>query len=333
MIKESLGKRKKKIKWGIAGCGRFAENTFIPAMLLLRRSKLASVFSNTLSRAKFISEKFGVPGYFSNYDDFLKSDIDAVYIASKNADHYDQVIKAARAGKNILCEKPIALNSMQAEEMVKVCEENSVLFSVNYVYRTHPLIKKAKELIDKGVLGKLVSINLSFNSDFPPGTNFRFNKELSGGGVLRDLGTHMIDLLRFFGGEIIYINGVVDNVVYKSEVEDFSAGIVKFKQSGYGYFNVSGNNKKSFNRMEILGHEGAISLEKVIGVRNAAAKLTILMDGEAKKAFRARANRMLYFLRSIQKSFLKKDNLPVTGYDGFINLKLMEELENNQPKV
>ena len=99
----------KKLKWGVAGLGRFAEFTFMPTLSLLRKSTLNSVFSNNLERAQSMADKFGVPNHFSNYDEFLKSDIDAVYISSANWHHYDQVIRAAKAGKHILCEKPIAL--------------------------------------------------------------------------------------------------------------------------------------------------------------------------------------------------------------------------------
>ncbi len=317
----------KKLKWGVAGCGRFTEFSFIPTIHLLRKSILNSAFSNSEKRVKFISEKFGIPNKFSDYDDFLYSDIDAVYIASANVDHYEQVIKAAKAGKHILCEKPLSITSSQAEEMVNACKENNVLLSINYVHRFHPLIIKAKELIDAQMLGKLVSISLNFNVDFTPGNNFRFNKQLSGGGALRDLGTHMIDLLRYFGGEIKIITGVVDDIIYKSEVDDFAAAIVKFENDGYGYFNVSFNNKKAFNRIEILGHKGAISIEKLIAVKNIPSKLTILLDGEAKKAFRKRGNKFLNLLKSVQKSFLKNETPLVTGYDGYINMKLMEELE------
>jgi predicted dehydrogenase len=318
----------KKLKWGIAGCGRFSEESFIPTLRLLRKSALNSVFSNNTQRANFFAEKFGIAENFSNIDDFLNSDIDAVYIGSINADHYGQVLKSARAGKHILCEKPLALTSAQAEEMVNVCRENNVQFAVNYTYRFHPLVLKAKEIIDRQLLGRFVSANVNFNIDLPPGSDFRFNRKLSGGGALRDLGTHMIDLLRFFGGNITSIDGLVDNIIYKSEVDDFAAGIVKFENSGYGYFNVSFNNKKAFNRMEIIGHKGALSLENLIGAKHATSKLTILLDGEAKKAFRKRGNKLLNLLKSVQNSFLKNEAPLVTGYDGYINLKLMEELES-----
>ena len=174
MVKKIL--RGKKIKWGIAGCGRFAEQSFLPAVRLTRRSAVTSLYSRDINRAKSLAEKFGVQNSFDNFDDFLKSDIDAVFVASSNAHHYQQVIKAAKAGKNILCEKPLALTSAQAEEMVKVCKDNNVLLAVNYVHRFHPLVIKAKELIVDQKLGKLVSIDVHFNIDFPPDDNFRFKK-------------------------------------------------------------------------------------------------------------------------------------------------------------
>ena len=221
-------KRKiQKLKWGIAGCGYYAEHTFIPALAFLRRSTLNSLYSHKISRAKQLADKSGAGGYFDNYDEFLKSDINCVYVSSVNSDHYEQVIKAAKAGKHIFCEKPIAINSEQAQEMVEVCKENKVLFSVNYVHRFHPHVVKAKGIIKNQTLGKLVSVSASFNIDFAPGENFRFNKKQSGGGAFRDLGTHMIDLLRYFGGEITEINGYIDNLIYKSEVDDFAARIRK----------------------------------------------------------------------------------------------------------
>ena len=322
----------KKIKWGVAGCGRFTEHTFVPTLKFLRRSTVQSFFSHNLKRAKELAEKSGAAGYYDNYHEFLKSDIDCVFIASVNAHHCEQVIKAAEAGKHILCEKPIALNSKQAEEMVEACKRNNVLLAVNYLHRLHPHVIKAKELITNQTIGKLVSVNVSFNLDFPPGDNFRFNKELSGGGALRDLGTHMIDLLRYFGGEITDIQGYMDNIIYNYDVEDFVSALVRFENNSYGSFNVSYNTGKAFNRIEILGHTGAIGIENFIGVKGAPSKLTIQLDDEAKKSFRKRGNKFLFMMRAIQKSFLKNQIPPVTGEDGLINMKLMEELEGKCQK-
>ena len=316
-----------KLKWGVVGLGRFTEKTFLPSIQHLRKSKVISVCSHNLNRAKSIATNFGIPNFFDNYDEFLKSDVNAIYIASKNCDHYEQAIKAAQAGKHIFCEKPLALNSKQAEEMVIAAEKNNVLFAVNYVHNFHPLTIKAKELINTLKLGKIVSVQANFNIDFPPDNNFRFVKEKSGGGALRDLGTHTLNLLRYFGGEISDIEGFIDNIVYQSEVEDFASAIVKFQNGGYGYFNVSYNTKKAFNRLEIICHRGSIEIDNLIGRKIIGTKLSIIIDGEAKKSFRKGGNKMLFALKSVQDSFIKNQKPLVSGYDGLVNMKLMEELE------
>lgn len=317
----------RKLKWGVAGCGNFLENTFLPSLQQLKKSKLVSVYSSNKPRADFIKKKFNAENSFNDYQKFLESNIEAVYISSKNSDHYQQVIDAANAGKNILCEKPLSMSSEQAKEMVEVCKRNNVTLTINYVMRHHPIIKKTKEFIDSKLLGKIVSISAKFNFDYQPNDNFRFKMDESGGGALRDLGTHMIDLLRYLGGEIESISGNVDNIIYDSKVDDFAAGLIKFENGGYGDFNVSFNVSEPVNRIEILGHRGTIIIDKMIGQRLAASKMTINLKDEGRKAFRRRANRQLHLLRDVQKAFLKNEVPLITGEDGLINMQLMETLE------
>ncbi len=325
-----LGKERiKRLKWGVAGLGRFSETAFLPAIQMIRKAKVNSLFSNDLHRAKNLAEKFSVPNYFSSFEEFLASDIEAVYIASVNSDHYEQVIKAAKAKKHILCEKPIAMNSSQAEEMVKVCRENNVQFAVDYVYRFHPLIIKAKELVQSQAIGSLIVMKAGFNVNLIPAGNFRYKIDKSGGGASRDLATHLIDLFRFIGGEINSIHGAIDKVIYQTEVDDFASAIVKFSNGGYGNFTVSYCSPKASNRIEIIGHKGAIVIDNLISQRFASAKMTLMFDKESKKAFRKRANKIFRLLKSVNKSFLKNETPEVTGVDGYINMKLLEELEQN----
>lgn len=324
--------RRKKLKWGVAGLGKFAETAFLPAAAMIRRAKVNSLFSNDPMRAKNLAERFSVPNYFSDYDLFLASDIDAVYIGSVNSDHFSQVIKAAKAKKHILCEKPLALNSKQAEEMVKTCEENDVQFAVDYVYRFHPLILKAKELVQTKSIGSLITMKADFNVNLVPGGNFRYQINKSGGGASRDLATHLIDLFRYIGGEITSISGVIDKVIYKTEVDDFAMAIVKFENGGYGNLTVAYCAPKASNRIEIIGQKGAIIIDNLISQRFASAKMTLMFEGESKKAFRKRANKIYRLLKSVNKSFLKNEKPEITGVDGLINMKLLEEFEHNALK-
>lgn len=317
-----------KFKWGIAGLGNFAVNSVIPAIKSIPRTRIVAVYSHSFNRSKEVAGIFSIKEYFDNYEEFLKSDFDAVYITSANQYHYEQVIAAARAGKHIICEKPLALNSKEAEEMVKVCEENNVKFSVGYLQRFHPLTKKAKEFLDKGLIGQPVLINVSQSFDYPPNQNFRYQKEY-GGGALRDVGTHCIDFLRYFGGEIESIQGYVNNVIYKSEVDDFAIGTCKFRNGGLGNFYASFCIGKPLNRIELIGYKGTIVIENLIGKKSDFAKLTIQRVDETKKAFRMKANKIVNLVKNFQKSVLSNDPLLVTGFDGLINLKLIEELESS----
>lgn len=322
-----LNLRRKKLKWGIAGCGKFSEQSVIPALLKLSKSEVIALYSSDINRAKSLGDKIGAEAY-SDFKKFLESDIDVVYIGSANNDHYWQAIESARAKKHIVCEKPLALTAIQAKEMIEEAEKNGIHFATNFVYRFHPLIIKAKELIENQSIGKIIAINIHYLVDYPPNENFRFVKSKSGGGPLRDIGSHTIDLFRFFGGEIERIEGELDNIVYKSEVEDFAIGYAKFEKGGYGSFIVSFNAKKSSNRIQIIGYNGSIEIENLISQKVLPSKINIDLSGERKKAFFKRGDKLLSALKSFQNSFLKNEKPLSTGYDGYINMKLIEELEN-----
>ncbi len=316
----------KKLNWGVAGLGSFAENSVLPTLQQLKKSHIVSLYSKNEERGKQLAKKFSASGSFTDFDEFLKSGIDVVYVSSANPEHYWQTVKALKAGKHVLCEKPMAMTSKEAEEMVKTAEANNVFLSVNYVHRFHPLIRKAKELIEKKFIGKIISISTSFNIDYPPDDNYRFSKS-SGGGPLRDLGTHMFDVLRFLNGEITDIKGFEDNVVYTSDAEDFAIGVVKFQNGGYGSFNVSFNASKAENKIVIQGNKGYITVQNLIGKRFVHAKLTIDIEGETRKTFRRKANTLLIRLKEFQKSVLKNTQPEVSGKDGLENLILIEKFE------
>lgn len=319
-----------KIKWGVAGCGKFAETKVIPTLKMLQSSRVVSVFSRNQKRATEIAQKFSIKEHFDNYERFLESDFNCLYVASANIDHKWQVIEAAKKGKNIICEKPLAINSGDVKEMVEICGSNNVVFSVGYLKRFHPLCIKAKELIEAGMLGKIVVIHVSQASDYPPNdNNYRFKKELSGGGVLWDVGTHCIDLLRFFGGEIKNIQGKKDNIIYQSEVEDFVSAIVKFEKGYYGSFYSAYCISKPINRIEIMGYKGTIVIDGLIGRMLKSPKMTISIEGQVKKAFRKGGNDMLNLLREFKESVIKGKKMSLNGEDGLKNILLIEELEKS----
>lgn len=233
------------------------------------------------------------------------------------------------AGKSVLCEKPVANTVTEAEELHELANKTGMLFTINYTYRYHPFIQKAKELIETGKLGKILVVQANFNIDLVPGSNFRYNRELAGGGALRDLGTHIIDLFRYLMGEIDEISGYLDNIVYKTEVEDFATAIIKFKKGGYGAFNCSYAAKRGINALVVTGNKGSIRIDNLIGLRNASSKLTISMEGEAQKMFRKRVNKLYRLLKDVNGCFIKRVQPSITSFDGYQNLRYMQILEEN----
>ncbi|KAF0151524.1 MAG: oxidoreductase [Ignavibacteria bacterium] len=321
----------RRLKWGVAGCGNYTVEYFLPALQFVQRSKIVSLFCNNLNRAKDIASKFSTANTFDDYDLFLNSDIDSVYISGVNTNHYELVNKAAIAKKNILCELPISVTLEQAEKMIQVCNENKVHLIVNFLHRFHPQVQKVRELLEKQIVGKIVSISASYHSDFPQANIFRTKKELSSG-ALHDLGAQMIDLLHYFGGEIVETKTFIDNVVYKSEMEDFASALVKFKNGGYGNFSVSYDCKKLNNRIEVVGQYGSIIIENFFGKKNAVSKLIIDLNGEGRKVFRKRMNNFAVMLRSVQKSFIKNELAHLSTEDFLADFKIIDEIIKQKNK-
>ena len=318
-----------RLRWGIAGLGSFAEHSVIPAFRMVQKADITAVYSSSSVRAKAIADRYSIPAPFSSYEEFLASGIQAVYIGSANNDHHWQVIQAAKAGKHILCDKPLALTAAEAREMRDVCAAAGVQCAVNFVYRFHPLVMKAKELIEQGMIGKIISISADFQVNFTPNDNYRYKKE-SGGGALRDLGPHVLDVCRYLGGEVTRIDGYTAKMVYQTEVDDYAAGTIRFANGGTGNFSVAFCVPRGFNRIEIIGSKGSISVENIVARRLMAGKLTILLEGEYKKVFSKRANKLLRLLKSVNRSFLKNEVPLVTIDDGVINMNMIEMVESNE---
>ncbi len=187
---------KDSIKIGIAGCGWIAQNAHIPAFRTIEGVEVISVFDNDIQKTDSVKKKFSINKVYDNYEDFLESDIDAVIISTPNYTHADFSIKALQKGKHVLCEKPITIHSRDAADIIRVAGENRRVFMPGFVNRFREDIKKMDELISKGEIGEIKKIKAGWirKSGVPrPGTWFT-NKELSGGGVLIDLGPHILDL-------------------------------------------------------------------------------------------------------------------------------------------
>lgn len=189
----------KKIRYGIIGFGAFAERAIMPAMRKSPNSELVAIQKRSPDMAKWKAQEHGIPLHFSAAEELAASpQVDAVFIVSANSRHHPETLAAARAGKHVIVEKPMAVSLGEAQEMVRVCEENRVLFMVGHMLRFSPLLRRMKEIVRSGSIGEITAARSEFIYD--AGNSQRtwlWDKEVAGGGPLFDIAIHCIDALRF----------------------------------------------------------------------------------------------------------------------------------------
>lgn len=184
------------LKWGILGTAKIAHDSLIPAFKTSRKNELYAVASRSLTKAEEFARLNLIAKVYGTYDDLLQdSSVQAVYIPLPNSLHKLWAIEAMKAGKHVLCEKPIGLNEQEAREIVAVAEENQVVLMEGFMYRYHPRFAKLVELIQKGSLGNIRFIHLAFTYNITTPNDIRLIPEL-GGGALMDVGCYCIDISR-----------------------------------------------------------------------------------------------------------------------------------------
>ena len=164
-------------------------------------------------------------------------DIDAVSICTPNAYHHEATLAAAKAGKHVLCEKPISLNLEQAQEMIDACHEAGVVLQIGHHMRSNAAAKHAKQMIDRGELGELTFVRLRQAHDWAGAEQVRgvFGSLAgSGGGTLLDNGCHMFDLARYFAGDVREVYARTATLKFDVEVEDNALVSLAFKSGALG---------------------------------------------------------------------------------------------------
>src|SRR5436305_11518839 len=141
--------------WGILGPGFIATRAVIPSIQGLSNARILAVASSNEQRAREVALRFGIERFYSDYQALLNDlDIDVIYIALPNHLHREWTIRAAAAGKHVLCEKPLAMDAAEADEMIAACARQGVLLMEAFMYRFHPRSIRVKGLVDGGAIGR-----------------------------------------------------------------------------------------------------------------------------------------------------------------------------------
>lgn len=188
-------------RWGILSTAKIAREQVIPGILEARNGRLEAIASLSPDRARFAAAQFGIPTVFDSYDALLASaDVDGVYIPIPTAHHTEWAIKAAEAGKHVLCEKPIAMRAEDIDRIIAARDQAGVTVAEAFMVAYHPQWAKVRALIAEGAIGALRHIEGSFTYHNTNAASTRNSKDLGGGG-LPDIGVYPVITARLATGQ------------------------------------------------------------------------------------------------------------------------------------
>ena len=195
----------KSVGYAVVGLSSISEVAVLPAFRHSKKSRVVALVSHDLKRARELGKRFGVKGCYSyeDYDRCLSQpDVDGVFIASVNGAHAEQTIRAAAAGKHVLCEKPMANSVGDCRRMVEACHQNKVRLMIAYRKYFEPGSLALKKLVDSGKLGRLRHIFSTYTEIVDPvkAKHWQLNRRLAGGGSLMDIGIYCVNSMRFLAG-------------------------------------------------------------------------------------------------------------------------------------
>jgi len=248
-----------KVKWGVLGVASIATRKVIPGMKKGGLSEIAAIASRDMKKSEAAARDLNIPKAYGSYEELLADkEIEAIYNPLPNHLHVPWSIKAAEAGKHVLCEKPIALNAGEAETLREARDRCKVRIGEAFMVKTYPQWLRVRELVQQKRIGDLKSVITVFSYFNRDENNVRHKVEWGGGGLL-DIGCYPITLSRwFYGEEPKRVSGTLENdPVFGTD--RLASAILEFSK-GHSIF-TAGTQTNYFQRMTLLGTTGRIDVE------------------------------------------------------------------------
>ena len=248
-----------KVRWGVLGAAQIAVRKVIPGMQKGEWSEIAAIASRDRRKAEAAAGKLGIPKAYGSYEELLRDpEIEAVYNPLPNHLHVPWTVKAAEAGKHVLCEKPLSLNADEARTLLAVRDRTGVKIGEAFMVRTHPQWLRTREIIAGGEIGTLRSIAGFFSYFNRDPSNIRNVAEWGGGGLM-DIGCYPITTSRFvFREEPLRVMGLIERDP-EWKVDRLTSAILDFP-SGQSIFTCS-TQLVPYQRMQFFGTKGRIEVE------------------------------------------------------------------------
>jgi predicted dehydrogenase len=253
------------IRWGIIGCGDVTEVKSGPAFHKAQGSALVAVMRRHADLAQDYARRHCVPRWYDDADALIHDpEVDAVYVATPPAYHREYTLRAARAGKPVYVEKPMALNHSECQEMIHACQDAGVPLFVAYYRRGLPRFRVVVELLRSGRVGELRCVAVTLYRRPPPEGYDRDNlpwrvvPQVAGGGLFVDLGCHTLDFLDYALGPIRDAHGMASNQGGYYDAEDIVSGVFVFESGVHGVGTWCFGASRDVDRVEIEGSRGVI---------------------------------------------------------------------------
>lgn len=254
------------LNWIVVGVGDITTKRVIPAIQSEPRSCLYGVVTRDPAKASPYNTRT-----FGTLDQALANpEVQAVYVGTPVFLHASQTIQALRAGKHVVCEKPMAMNEAEARTMVAEAERSGRLFGVAYYRRLYPKILRTKQLLAEGAIGQPVIAELTnhmwFTGEGEPGErSWLFDPAKAGGGPLLDIASHRIDVLNFLFGKPLRVAGQLSNAVHHYAVEDNATVMIEYENGVRGVVDVRWHSKVKRDECRIRGTVGEIEMSPLNG--------------------------------------------------------------------
>jgi 1,5-anhydro-D-fructose reductase (1,5-anhydro-D-mannitol-forming) len=257
------------LNWIVVGIGDIAARRVIPAILAEPRSSLYGLVTRDPAKASPYNSRT-----WTTVNEALSDPaVHAVYVATPIFLHAPMTIQSLRAGKHVLCEKPMAMNEGEARSMLGAAKQSGCILGVAYYRRMYPKLRRAKQLLDAGAIGKLVLAELTSHGWFDgkesgekeSGRSWLIDPAQAGGGPLYDIASHRIDVLNFLFGQPQRVTGLLSNAVHHYAVEDNATVLIDYTGGVRGIVDVRWHSKVKRDECRIRGTEGEIDLSPLNG--------------------------------------------------------------------
>lgn len=306
------------VRWGLIGASTIARQFVINAIRSQPDGEVAVVMSSNAERGQAYARENGIPAAVSSLDALLGADIDAVYISTTNELHLEQALAAARAGKHVLCEKPLALNTADARKIVAACRDAGVVLATNHHLRCAGAHRAMRQAIAAGRIGRPIAARV-FHAVYLPENlqGWRLQRPDAGGGVVLDITVHDADTLRFvLGDDPVEVTAFTQSAgMAGSGLEDGVMSVFRFKSGVIAQSHDAFTVKYAGTGFEVHGTEGSLLARDVMTQKPVGTVTLRTGAGEEELSF-DREDLYTYALRAFHAAVRGEGRPAATGEDG-----------------